>query len=72
MTRCRIHEFCELYKMDIGIYDPKSKSLLPRNVEQRDICVHIRKNHYCVVWKTNRKDFLLNDAEVIYKKCKRK
>ena len=60
MTRCRIREFCERYKIKIGIYDPKSKRFLPRNVTQRDICVHIHKNHYCVIWKKNRKDSLLN------------
>ena len=31
MTRCRIADFCERYKTDIGIYDPKSKRILPRN-----------------------------------------
>ena len=25
MTRCKIPEFCERHKMDIGIYDPKAK-----------------------------------------------
>ena len=51
MNRCRIPEFCELYKIDIGVYDLKSKRILPRTVDQRDKCVHIHKNYYCVVWK---------------------
>ena len=43
MTRCRVPEFCERYKIDIGIYDPKSKRIFPRTViKQRDICVHIK------------------------------
>ena len=65
MTRCRIPEFCERYKIDIKIYDPKSKRILPRNVKQRDICVHIHKNHYCVIWKKKRKDYLLNGVDEI-------
>ena len=65
MARCRIQEFCERYKIDIGIYDDKSKRILPRTVKQRNKCVHIHKNHYCVIWKKNRKDSLLNGVEEI-------
>ena len=43
MTRCRIPEFCGRYKIDIRIYDPKSKRILPWNVEQKDIYVHSKK-----------------------------
>ena len=69
-TRCRIPEFCERYKIDIGIYDDKSKRILPRNVKQKNICVYIRKNHYCVIWKKNRKDSLLNGVDEIEKNFK--
>ena len=65
MTRCRIPEFCERYKIDIGIYDLNSKRILPRTVKQKNICVYIHKNHYCVIWKKNRKDSLLNGVEEI-------
>ena len=65
MTPCRIPEVCERYKIDNGIYDPKSKRILPRNVKQRDVCVHIQKNHYCVDWKKNRRHSLLNGVEEI-------
>ena len=65
MTRCRIPEFCTRYKIDIGIYDLNSKRILPRNVKQKNICVHIHKNHYCVIWKKNRKDSLLNGVNEI-------
>ena len=65
MTRCTIPEFCERYKLDIGIYDPKSKRILPINVKERNIYVNIHKNQYCVFWKKNRKDFLLSVVEEI-------
>ena len=75
MSRCRIPEFCKRHKIDIGIYDLNSERLLPRNVKQKNICVHIHKNHYCVIWKKNRKDSLLNGVEEIdrnFKKVKNK
>ena len=65
MTRCRIPEFCTRYKIDIGIYDLNSKRILPRIVKQKNLCVYIHKNHYCVIWKKNRKDSLLNDVNEI-------
>ena len=65
MARCRIPEFCKRYKIDIGIYDLNSRRILPWNVKQKNICVHIHRNHYCVVWKKNRKDSLLNGVQEI-------
>ena len=65
MTRCRIPEFCNRYKIDIGVYDLNNQRILPRTVKRRDICVHIHKNHYCVIWKKNRKDSLLNGVKEV-------
>ena len=65
MARCRIPEVCKRYKIDIGIYDLNSKRILPWTVKQKNICVHIQKNHYCVIWKKNRKDSLLNGVNEI-------
>ena len=65
MARSRIPEFCKRYKIDIGIYDLNSKRILPWTVKQKNICVHIHRNHYCVIWKKNRKDSLLNGVQEI-------
>ena len=65
MARCRIPEFCKRYKIDIGIYDLNSKRILPWTVKQKNICVHIHRNHYCVIWKKNRRDSLLNGIDEI-------
>ena len=67
MSRCRIPEFGKRYKIDLGIYDLKSKRILPWTVKQKHICVYIHKNHYCVIWKKNRKDSLLNGVNEIDK-----
>ena len=65
MARCRIPEFCKRYKIDIDIYDLKSKRILPWTIKQKNICVYIHRNHYCVIWKKNRKDSLLNGVQEI-------
>ena len=70
MTRCGIPEFCTRYKIDIGIYDLNRKRMLPRTVKQKNICVYIHKNHYCVIWKKNRKDSLLNGVNDIERNFK--
>ena len=54
MVWCRTPDFCDRLEIDNGIYDPKSKIILPRNVKQKDKYVQIRKNQYCVVWKKTR------------------
>ena len=48
----------------------KCKGILPRTVKQRDKCVYIHKNHYCVIWKKNRKDALQNIVEELDKNFK--
>ena len=70
MARCRIPEFCKRYKIDIGIYDRDNGRILPRTVKQKNTCVYIHKNHYCVIWKKNRKDSLLNGVDEIDKNFK--
>ena len=65
MARCRIPEFCKRYKIDIGIYDLNNGRILPRTVKQKNICVYIHENHYCVIWKKNRRDSLLNGVQEI-------
>ena len=70
MARCGIPDFCERYKIDIGIYDPQSKRILPRTVKQSKKCVHNHKNHYCVIWKKNREDSSLNGVDEIEKNFK--
>ena len=65
MARCRLPAFCKRYKIDIGIYDLNSKRILPWTVKQKNICVYIHRNHYCVIWKKNRKDSLLNGVQEI-------
>ena len=67
MTRCGVPEFCGRYKIGIEIYDDKSKRILFRTVKQRDICVNTHKNHYCVIWRKNRNDAVLNGIEEIDK-----
>ena len=65
MARYRIPAFCKRYKIDIGIYDLNSKRILLWTVKQKSICVHIHRNHYCVIWKKNCKDSLLNGVQEI-------
>ena len=51
MTHCRIPEFFEGCKIDIGIYDLKSKRILRRSVKEISLCLYIHKNCFCVIWK---------------------
>ena len=43
MTRCWIPEIFEQYKLDIGMYDVQSKGILPRSVNQSNVCLYLQK-----------------------------
>ena len=59
LTKSRVPDFSELYKIDIGVPDLKSKRILHRSVNQRNNCVHNHRNFYCVIRKKNRISSLL-------------
>ena len=45
------------------MYDLKSIRTLPRSVKQRDVCVYVHKIQYCVNWKKNGRDNILNGVD---------
>ena len=53
----------ERFKSDIGIYDVKSKKIVHRSVNQRNICLYNHKNLFCFYWK--KRDSLLNGVQEI-------
>ena len=70
LARCRLPEFRERYKIDIGIYDLESKRILFRTVKQKGICVHIQKNIIVLFGKKNRRDSLLDGMQEIERNFK--
>ena len=70
MTRCRISNLCERFQLDIGSCDLKSKRTNPRSVNQKFINLYLHQKHFCVIWKKNRNDSLLNGREKIEKNFK--
>ena len=69
-SRRRVPDFCDRYKIDIGIYNLENRRFLPRSVKQKDKCLHTDKNHYCVLWKETRQDSLLNRIKEIDRNLK--
>ena len=57
MVWCKIPEFCEKIEIDNGIYDPKSKILLRRNVKQKDKYVHIQKKINILLFGKKTREF---------------
>ena len=51
MIWCRVPEICERFKIDFGIYDGKSKGILPRTLKERSTRLYVHKNNYCVLWE---------------------
>ena len=43
MTRCKIQKLCQSKKLDIKIYDPKSKKIIPRSNKKKNVCSDFQK-----------------------------
>ena len=43
MTRCRIPELCECYKIDFGLYDVKSNRILSSTVNEKNKCLNVHE-----------------------------
>ena len=50
MTTARIHPFCKKHDINIGCYDGFRVS--PRSFTDRNIALHMYKNHFCLIWET--------------------
>ena len=64
MTFARIRQFCRKYNINIGCFD--GTRINPRNITERNTTFKIRKNHFCLIWKSNGLGF----NEVIEKRVK--
>ena len=67
MTRCRIPAFRKRYKIDIGIYDVKTKEFFLGQLNREAFVYSFIKNHYCVIWMKNRRDGLLKGVDELDK-----
>ena len=43
--------------MNLGVYNLKQKTILPRLVTQRILCLYIHDNHFCVTRKINQSTY---------------
>ena len=57
MTLAKIQPFRKKYNLNLGVYNVKQKTILPRSVTQRNICLYFHNNHFCVIRKKNRSIF---------------
>ena len=68
MTQAKIQPFCEKYKLNLGVYYAKQRTILPRSVTPRNICPHIHEKHFCVIRKTDQTTFPIKEC---YKRTRR-
>ena len=57
MTSAKIQPFCRKHTVNLGVYCPQQKRILPVSIEERRACAYIHKNHFCVIWKTIKTTF---------------
>ena len=64
MTHCSVPKFRERFKVESRNTTQQEKRIFPMSVKERDNCLYIQKNRYCVNWKATRKNLLVNEVEV--------
>ena len=51
MTQAKIQPFGREHNLNLGVYNVKQKTILPRSVTQRSVCLYVHDNHFCVIQK---------------------
>ena len=57
MTSAKIQPFCRKYNINLGVYNIKQRSILPKTITERRICLLIHNNHFYFIWKNNQSNF---------------
>ena len=57
MTSAKIQPFCRKYNINIGVYNKRQRSILPKTITERRICLLIHNTHFSVIWKNNQSSF---------------
>ena len=55
MTSARIQQIYRKYNINIGCFD--GFRVCPRTITEKYIALYVYKNHFCLVWKSQRKAF---------------
>ena len=64
MTSAKIQLFCRKYNINLGVYNKKQRSILPKTITGKRVCLLIHNNHFCVIWKTNQSTFPVAIEEI--------
>ena len=56
-SQARNQPFCRKNNLNLGVYNLKQKTILPRSVTERGVCLYIHSNHFCVIRKTAQSSF---------------
>ena len=65
MTLARVQSFSKKYKLKRRVFKLNTGRIIPETVRERNICLYLHKNHFCVTWKLNRKTGLLESIKEI-------
>ena len=55
MTKARIQPFCNKNNINLGYYN--DDRVFPRSVSNRDSALYLYNNHFCLIWKSQGKNF---------------
>ena len=65
MTLAKVQPFCEKYGPVISAYNLNTMRKVPQTKKEKNICLYLSKNHFCVNWKLNRRTSSLGGVKEI-------
>ena len=57
MTSATMQPFCRKYNINLSVYNKKQRSILPKTITERGICLLLPKNFSCVIQKKQSMKF---------------
>ena len=57
MTQAKIQRFRRKFNLNLGVYNLKQRTIFPRSVTERSVCLYNHNNHFCVIRKTAQLSF---------------
>ena len=65
MTLAKVQPFCKIYGLNIRVHSLNSKKFLPHIVKEKNICLYLSKNRFCVIWNLDRRTSSLGGVKEI-------
>ena len=70
MTQAKTQSFCKKHNLNLGVYNLKQKTVLPRSLTERTVCLYFQNNRFCIFIRITAQSSFLDSIEELEEKFK--